>query len=304
MEEKEIMMTIPVEENLEERLDKYLINELDESRTTIAKLIDNEFILVNDKKTSAHYKCRKGDIITVFDGYNEDIEITPENIPIDIVYEDDDIIIVNKASGLVVHPGNGNQTGTLVNALMYHTNNLSDINGEVRPGIVHRIDKDTSGLMVVAKNNKAHQILSDMLSRHEIKRDYIAIVKGEFTSDTATIDAPIGRDKINRKKMAVTADNSKDAITHVKVLKKYKGYTLVKCSLETGRTHQIRVHMAYIGFPIVNDPVYTNDTCTSFGQYLHSTSIDFNHPITGEHLHFEVEPPKEFEEFLSKLEEI
>jgi 23S rRNA pseudouridine1911/1915/1917 synthase len=304
MEEKEIMMTIPVEENLEERLDKYLINELDESRTTIAKLIDNEFILVNDKKTSAHYKCRKGDVITVFDGYNEDIEITPENIPIDIVYEDDDIIIVNKASGLVVHPGNGNQTGTLVNALMYHTNNLSNINGEVRPGIVHRIDKDTSGLMVVAKNNKAHQILSDMLSRHEIKRDYIAIVKGEFTSDTATIDAPIGRDKINRKKMAVTADNSKDAITHVKVLKKYKGYTLVKCSLETGRTHQIRVHMAYIGFPIVNDPVYTNDTCTSFGQYLHSTSIDFNHPITGEHLHFEVEPPKEFEEFLSKLEEI
>jgi len=304
MEEKEIMMTIPVEENLEERLDKYLINELDESRTTIAKLIDNEFILVNDKKTSAHYKCRKGDIITVFDGYNEDIEITPENIPIDIVYEDDDIIIVNKASGMVVHPGNGNQSGTLVNALMYHTNNLSNINGEVRPGIVHRIDKDTSGLIVVAKNNKAHQILSDMLSRHEIKRDYIAIVKGEFTSDTATIDAPIGRDKNNRKKMAVTADNSKDAITHVKVLKKYKGYTLVKCSLETGRTHQIRVHLSYIGFPIVNDPVYTNDTCTSFGQYLHSTSIDFNHPITGEHLHFEVDPPKEFEEFLSKLEEI
>ena len=304
MEEKEIMMTIPVEENLEERLDKYLINELDESRTTIAKLIDNEFILVNDKKTSAHYKCRKGDIITVFDGYNEDIEITPENIPIDIVYEDDDIIIVNKASGMVVHPGNGNQSGTLVNALMYHTNNLSNINGEVRPGIVHRIDKDTSGLIVVAKNNKAHQILSDMLSRHEIKRDYIAIVKGEFTSDTATIDAPIGRDKNNRKKMAVTAENSKDAITHVKVLKKYKGYTLVKCSLETGRTHQIRVHLSYIGFPIVNDPVYTNDTCTSFGQYLHSTSIDFNHPITGEHLHFEVDPPKEFEEFLSKLEEI
>ena len=304
MEEKEIMMTIPVEENLEERLDKYLINELDKSRTTIAKLIDNEFILVNDKKTSAHYKCRKGDIITVFDGYNEDIEITPENIPIDIVYEDDDIIIVNKASGMVVHPGNGNQSGTLVNALMYHTNNLSNINGEVRPGIVHRIDKDTSGLIVVAKNNKAHQILSDMLSRHEIKRDYIAIVKGEFTSDTATIDAPIGRDKNNRKKMAVTAENSKDAITHVKVLKKYKGYTLVKCSLETGRTHQIRVHLSYIGFPIVNDPVYTNDTCTSFGQYLHSTSIDFNHPITGEHLHFEVDPPKEFEEFLSKLEEI
>ena len=183
MEEKEIMMTIPVEENLEERLDKYLINELDESRTTIAKLIDNEFILVNDKKTSAHYKCRKGDIITVFDGYNEDIEITPENIPIDIVYEDDDIIIVNKASGMVVHPGNGNQSGTLVNALMYHTNNLSNINGEVRPGIVHRIDKDTSGLIVVAKNNKAHQILSDMLSRHEIDREYInnQLQKGKYS---------------------------------------------------------------------------------------------------------------------------
>ena len=304
MEEKEIMMIIPVEENLEERLDKYLLTQLDESRTTIAKLIDNEFILVNDKKISAHYKCRQGDVITIYDGYSEDVEIIPEDIPLDIVYEDDDIIIVNKESGMVVHPGNGNQHGTLVNALMYHTNNLSDLNGEVRPGIVHRIDKDTSGLLVVAKNNKAHQVLSDMLSRHEIKRDYIAIIKGEFTSDTATIDAPIGRDKYNRIKMAVTADNSKEAITHVKVLKKYKGYTLVKCSLETGRTHQIRVHMAYIGFPIVNDPLYTNDTCTSFGQYLHSTSIDFNHPITGEHLHFEVDPPKEFEEFLEKQEEL
>jgi 23S rRNA pseudouridine1911/1915/1917 synthase len=293
-------------DNHNTRIDKFVSKWLpDISRSRIQNLITDQYILVNNNVIKSNYKIKEHDVITMIIPKPVDSEILPEDIPLDILYEDDDLLVVNKPKNMVVHPARGHYTNTLVNALMYHCkDNLSGINGELRPGIVHRIDKDTSGLMVVAKNNKAHQILSDMLSRHEIKRDYIAIVKGEFTSDTATIDAPIGRDKINRKKMAVTADNSKDAITHVKVLKKYKGYTLVKCSLETGRTHQIRVHMAYIGFPIVNDPVYTNDTCTSFGQYLHSTSIDFNHPITGEHLHFEVDPPKEFEEFLSKLEEI
>ena len=295
-------MEIEVKENLQ-RIDKYLVDYLDESRSTIAKMIDAEYILVNGKKTKANYIVRENDRITVIDGFIEPLDITPEDIPLDIVYEDNDIIVINKPSGMVVHPGNGNVHGTLVNALMFHTKDLSDINGEVRPGIVHRIDKDTSGLMIVAKNNKAHQVLADALAKHEIKRDYIALLKGEFMSDTATIDAPIGRDKVNRKRMAVTAENSKEAITHLRVITRYKNYTLVRLSLETGRTHQIRVHMNYIGYPVYNDPVYTNDKCTEFGQFLHSTSIDFDHPTTGEHMHFEVDVPKEFQEFIDTLEE-
>ena len=295
-------MEIEVKENLQ-RIDKYLVDYLDESRSTIAKMIDAEYILVNGKKTKANYIVRENDRITVIDGFIEPLDITPEDIPLDIVYEDNDIIVINKPSGMVVHPGNGNVHGTLVNALMFHTKDLSDLNGEVRPGIVHRIDKDTSGLMIVAKNNKVHQVLADALAKHEIKRDYIALLKGEFMSDTATIDAPIGRDKVNRKRMAVTAENSKEAITHLRVITRYKNYTLVRLSLETGRTHQIRVHMNYIGYPVYNDPVYTNDKCTEFGQFLHSTSIDFDHPTTGEHMHFEVDVPKEFQEFIDTLEE-
>ncbi|MDE5630732.1 MAG: RluA family pseudouridine synthase, partial [Bacilli bacterium] len=250
----------------------------------------------------ANYIVKMGDLITVEDGFIEDIDIIPEDIDIDIVYEDDDVIIVNKESGMVVHPGNGNMHSTLVNALLYHTSSLSDVNGEIRPGIVHRIDKDTSGLMIVAKNNKAHNILADSLSRHEIKREYIALLKGEFLSDTATIEAPIGRDKVNRKRMSVTNINSKNAITHLRVIERYKNYTLVRLSLETGRTHQIRVHMDYIGYPVYNDPVYTNDKCSDFGQFLHSTSIDFIHPSTGEEMHFEVDVPKYFKDFIDTLE--
>lgn len=285
------------------RIDKYLAANTEYSRSLIAKMIENEYVLVNGKKTKNNYVLKSGDKIEVKDGFIEPLDVKPENIPLNIVYEDDDIIVLNKESGMVVHPGNGNNDGTLVNALLYHTNALSDVNGEVRPGIVHRIDKDTSGLMVVAKNNKAHEILADALSRHEIKRDYIALLKGEFLSDTATIDAPIGRDKLNRKKMTVTAENSKDAITDMRVLKRYKGYTLVRLSLHTGRTHQIRVHMEYIGYPVYNDPVYTNDKTTEFGQFLHSSSIDFYHPITKEHMHFECELPEYFKEFLDTLEE-
>ncbi len=288
------------EENL--RIDKYLVNYLDYSRSLIAKMIDDEFILVNGNKVKANYVVRKGDKISIKDGYILDTDIEPEDIPINILYEDDDLIIINKESGMVVHPGSGNVSGTLVNALMHHTNNLSDINGDVRPGIVHRIDKDTSGLMVVAKNNKTHEILSDMLSRHEIKREYIALLKGEFMHDTATIDAPIGRDKIDRKKMAVTSDNSKSAITHLTVIERYKGYTLVRLALETGRTHQIRVHMAYIGYPIYNDPVYSGGSCTEFGQFLHSASIDFTHPILKKNMHFEAELPITFKNFIDTLE--
>ena len=285
------------------RIDKYLATNTEYSRSLIAKMVENEYVLVNGKKTKNNYILKTGDKIEIKDGFIEPLDVKPENIPLNIVYEDDDIIVLNKESGMVVHPGNGNNDGTLVNALLYHTNALSDVNGEVRPGIVHRIDKDTSGLMVVAKNNKAHEILADALSKHEIKRDYIALLKGEFLSDTATIDAPIGRDKLNRKKMTVTGENSKDAITDMRVLKRYKGYTLVRLSLHTGRTHQIRVHMEYIGYPVYNDPVYTNDKTTDFGQFLHSASIDFVHPITKEHMHFECELPKYFKEFLDTLEE-
>ena len=285
------------------RIDKYLATNTEYSRSLIAKMVENEYVLVNGKKTKNNYILKSGDKIEIKDGFIEPLDVKPENIPLNIVYEDDDIIVLNKESGMVVHPGNGNNDGTLVNALLYHTNALSDVNGEVRPGIVHRIDKDTSGLMVVAKNNKAHEILADALSKHEIKRDYIALLKGEFLSDTATIDAPIGRDKLNRKKMTVTGENSKDAITDMRVLKRYKGYTLVRLSLHTGRTHQIRVHMEYIGYPVYNDPVYTNDKTTEFGQFLHSASIDFIHPIAKEHMHFECELPKYFKEFLDTLEE-
>lgn len=294
-------MEIEVKENLV-RIDKFLVDYLDESRSTIAKMIDNSFILVNGQKVKANYIVKVGDMISVEDGFIEELDILPEDIKIDIVYEDDDIIIVNKESGMVVHPGNGNTHGTLVNALLNHTESLSDVNGEIRPGIVHRIDKDTSGLMIVAKNNKAHTILAESLARHEIKRDYIALLKGEFLSDTATIDAPIGRDKVNRKRMAVTSINSKEAITHMRVIERYKNYTLVRLSLETGRTHQIRVHMDYIGYPVYNDPVYTNDKCSDFGQFLHSTSIDFVHPTTKEKMHFEVDVPEYFKNFINSLE--
>ncbi len=295
-------MKITVEENTT-RIDKYLTGYLDESRSSIDKMIDAGFIKVNGNTVNTHYVPKTGDEITVEGGFKEEVDIKPEKMDLDIIYEDNDVLVINKPSGLVVHPGAGNQNGTLVNGLMAHTEDLSDINGEVRPGIVHRIDKDTTGLMIVAKNNKAHEVLSDALSRHEIKRDYLAIVKGEFPSDTATIDAPIGRDEVNRKKMAVTSKNSKDAITHLRVVKRFKGYTLVRLSLETGRTHQIRVHMSYIGYPIVNDPLYGTGEATEYGQFLHSTSIDFIHPTTKENMHFEIDMPKEFKEFLSTLEE-
>ena len=298
-------MNIVVEnEDYLQRIDKYLSDYLDESRSTIVKMMDSEFILVNGKKVKPSYIVNIGDKIEVKDGFKEEIVHKPVNIPLDIIYEDDDLIVLNKKSGMVVHPGNGNETNTLVNALMYHTNNLSDVNGDIRPGIVHRIDKDTSGLMIVAKNNSTHIKLAEALSKHEIKREYLALLKGEFKSDTATIDAPIGRDVNNRKKMAVTSTNSKNAITHLRTIKRYHNYTLVRLSLETGRTHQIRVHMNYIGYPIYNDPVYTNDPCTEFGQFLHSTSIDFIHPTTNKPMHFEVDLPLEFKNFLDTLEEI
>lgn len=284
-----------------ERLDKYLSENTDFSRALIQKMIDDGFVLVNGKVLKANYRLKENDVILVKDGYIKETTVAPENIKLDIVFEDENLMIINKPSGMVVHPGNGNSEHTLVNALMGYTKNLSTSNGEFRPGIVHRIDKDTSGLIIVAKNDKAHELLAEGFKNKTITREYIALVVGEIKTDTGTIDAPIGRDKNERKRMCVTDINSKKAITHFTVLKRYKGYTLLRLKLETGRTHQIRVHMKYIGHPVVNDPVYTNENATSFGQFLHSYLVDFEEPITKEHLHFEVPVPKEFKDFLNTL---
>ena len=287
-----------------ERLDKYLAKETEYSRATISKMLEAEYISVNNKIEKPSYKVRENDIIEIKDGFIEETDIKATEMNLDIVYEDDDLIVINKPSGLVVHPGSGNYDNTLVNGLMHYTNNLSNINGEERPGIVHRIDKDTSGLLIVAKNNKTHAILTEYFKDHQnIKREYIALVVGEFPHESATIDAPIGRDPKDRKKMAVIKDNSKEAVTHIKVLKKYKGYTLISCILETGRTHQIRVHLNYIGYPIYNDPVYNTKKSTEFGQFLHSAKMDFIHPITKEKMHFEAPLPKYFQEFINSLEQ-
>lgn len=295
-------MLITVKE-ANERLDKYLANNTDYSRSTIIKMLDGGFINVNNKQEKASYKVRESDIIEIKDGFTEETDIVPVKMDIDIVYEDEDLMVINKQSGLVVHPGSGNYDNTLVNGLMHYTNELSDINGEERPGIVHRIDKDTSGLLLVAKNNKAHAILTEYFKNHEnIKREYIALLCGVFPHDSATIDAPIGRDPKDRKRMTVTAENSKEAITHMKVLKKYKDFTLVSCILDTGRTHQIRVHMNYIGYPIYNDPVYNTKKATEFGQFLHSYKMDFIHPITKKEMHFESPLPKTFQDFIDSLD--
>lgn len=284
------------------RIDKYIASVTDFSRAYVSKLISDDKIKLNDRSVKSSFLVNEGDIINIENEKLEEKDITAENIDLDIVYEDEYLMIINKKSGMVVHPGAGNYNHTLVNALKYYTDNLSDID-DFRPGIVHRIDKDTSGLMVVAKDNKTHELLSLMFSKKEVHRKYIALLKGEFKYDTADIDAPIGRDKNNRQKMTITEDHSRSAVTHLRVIKRYKNFTLASLELETGRTHQIRVHMAYIGYPIYNDPVYTNDKCTSFGQFLHSSSIDFIHPITKKNMHFECELPSEFSNFLSTLEE-
>lgn len=287
----------------DERLDKYLAKKMDYSRTYLMELIKEGKILVNEKPAKASYKVKNGDVIKVLDeDLKKEEDIKPVEMDLNIVYEDDDIMVIDKPSGLVVHPGSGNKNNTLVNGLMYYTNNLSDANGEERLGIVHRIDKDTSGLLLVAKSNRAHNILAEEFKNHTIKREYLALLTGVFPHNTATIDAPIGRDTTDRKKMTVTDINAKNAITHLETIKRYKEYTLVKCILETGRTHQIRVHTKYIGYPIYNDPVYTNKYATEFGQFLHSYTMEFDHPITKKHLKFKSELPEYFSDFLDKLD--
>ena len=283
------------------RLDKYLIDKCDMSRSKIQKLINDEKVLVNDKIAKASYSVKVDDLIVILESDDEVSEILPEDIPLDIVYEDEYLLVVNKPSGMVVHPAVGNYQHTLVNALMYHCNsNLSQVNGNIRPGIVHRIDADTSGLLVVAKNDNVHNDLAKQISDKSVVRRYICLVQGVILEDSATVDAPIGRDRNNRKKMCVTSDNSKDSVTHLKVIERYKDSTLIECNLETGRTHQIRVHMDYIKHPVVNDPVYGYNKLDDkdFGQMLHAKELGFVHPVTKEFLDFVVDPPKKFVEIL------
>ena len=294
------MNVINVIDNDGIRIDKYLLDKLDISRNKIQKLINDNNILVNGKSVKASYIVRVDDLIECDFEYKEKIDILPEDIPLDIVYEDDDLLVVNKPSGMVVHPAVGNYSHTLVNALMYYCNNLSQVNGVIRPGIVHRIDADTSGLLLVAKNDIAHVDLAKQISEKSVKREYITLVDGVIKEDTATIDAPIGRDVKNRKKMCVTADNSKDAITNIRVIERYKNSTLITCSLLTGRTHQIRVHMNYIGHSVINDPVYGSKKLVDplFGQMLHARKIGFVHPRTHEYMEFSCEPPEKFLDIL------
>ena len=283
------------------RIDKYLSEEIDYSRELITKMLKDGYILVNKKIVKPSYKIKINDKVFIDEEHTYEQDINPVEMPLNIVYEDNDIMVIDKPSGLVVHPGAGNFNNTLVNGLKYYTDNLSDIGGDERVGIVHRLDKDTSGLMLVAKTNEAHQILADDFKHKRVYREYYALIKGVFPSDTAHIDAPIGRSKQNFNKMEVRADG-KEARTNLKVLKRYKDYTLVSLVLETGRTHQIRVHLSYIGYPIYNDPVYTKDKTTEFGQFLHSKVIRFTHPITHKKMEFESKLPEEFQNFLDNLD--
>lgn len=294
-------MNLKIVSESKERIDKYLINKLETSRSKIQRMIDTSNILVNNKKIKSSYILKENDEITINEDYNEQIDIIPENIPLDIIYEDEYLLVVNKPSGMVVHPAPGNYRNTLVNALMYHCNNLSKVNGTIRPGIVHRIDADTSGLLLVAKTDEVHNDLAKQITEKSVLRKYLALVQGQILETTATIDAPIGRDKNERKKMAITDINSKNAITHIKVLERYKKATLIECTLETGRTHQIRVHLNYINHPVVNDPVYGYKKLDdlAFGQMLHAKTIGFIHPITKKYLEFNAEPPKRFIEILN-----
>ena len=281
------------------RLDNYLAEVMEVSRSQVTKMIKAKEVLVNDKVVKPGFMLKEDDSIVV--NHVDEEGVKPEKMDLDIVYEDDDAIVVNKANGVVVHPGAGNHSGTLVNGLLYHTK-LSDVNGDVRPGIVHRIDAYTTGLLMIAKNNRAHEILAKELAEKKTYRKYVALVWGVIESDTGEIDAPIGRSKNDRKKMAVRADG-KEAITHFKVLKRYDKATLIELRLETGRTHQIRVHMNYIGHPVVNDSVYGNRKLfDDTGQCLHAKELGFVHPTTGEYMQFDSELPECFTNILKKFE--
>lgn len=290
-------------EGNEIRIDAYLASTTEYSRSKIEKAFKDKLVLVNDKPVKKSYILKPNDKITLPELKEEELSLEPINMNLDIVYEDDDVIVVNKPNHLVVHPAPGNPTNTLVNGLLYHSKNLSNINGEFRPGIVHRIDADTTGLLMVAKNDFAHASLAKQLEEKTTKRVYQALVWGVIKEDTAKIDAPIGRSEQDRKKMTVTDVNAKEAVTNLRVLKRFKNATLVELILETGRTHQIRVHMNYIGHPVINDPVYGNrKIIDDSGQCLHAKDLGFIHPRTNKELYFTSELPKCFTNILEKLE--
>lgn len=277
------------------RIDVFLMEKTDYSRTKVQSLIKDKKVKANGICVKASYRVKKNDNIEYEEYQEKEMSAEPMNIPLDIIYEDDDVIVVNKQNGMVVHPAIGNESGTLVNALLFHSKNLSDINGEFRPGIVHRIDAYTTGLLVVAKNNKAHELLAKQLEDKTTYRKYLALVWGVLPSETGTIDAPIGRDSKDRKKMAVTDKNARDAVTHFKVIERFKKATLIEVKLETGRTHQIRVHMDYIGHPVVNDPVYgRRKIIDETGQCLHAYELGFVHPKTNQYMKFTCQTPECF----------
>ncbi|MEK4382676.1 RluA family pseudouridine synthase [Aeribacillus sp. FSL K6-2848] len=294
---------VVTEKEEHERIDKFLSNKNENwSRTSVQNWIKDGIVSVNEKSVKANYKCQTGDVITVSVPEPEELDVKPEPMELDIYYEDEDVIVVNKPRGMVVHPAPGHTSGTLVNGLLYHCKDLSGINGVLRPGIVHRIDKDTSGLLMVAKNDYAHESLANQLMEKRVERRYKAIVHGVIPHDHATIDAPIGRDPKDRQKMTVTKTNSKEAVTHFHVLERFSDFTYIECRLETGRTHQIRVHMKYIGFPLAGDPKYgPKKTLPIRGQALHAGVLGFEHPRTKEFLKFEAPLPEEFEKILQML---
>ncbi|MGD7060126.1 RluA family pseudouridine synthase [Bacillus altitudinis] len=291
------------EEQTSERLDKFLsMTEPEWSRTQVQQWVKDGLIEVNGKQVKANYKVQAGDQIKVEIPDPEALDVEAESMDLDIYYEDEDVLVVNKPRGMVVHPAPGHVTGTLVNGLMAHCNDLSGINGVMRPGIVHRIDKDTSGLLMVAKNDMAHESLVNQLVAKTVTRKYTAVVHGIIQHDTGTIDAPIGRDKKDRQSMTVTKENAKQAITHFDVLERFQDFTVVECRLETGRTHQIRVHMKYIGYPLAGDPKYGPRKTVDFnGQLLHAGVLGFDHPRTGEYMEFTAPIPADMQAFIDSL---
>ena len=286
------------------RLDAFLAGQMEKTRSSVQKLIEEGNVRVNGSPAGKNTRLREGDRVEAVEPPPEVLDVTPQNIPLDIVYEDGDLLVVNKPKGMVVHPAPGNPDDTLVNALLYHCGgSLSGINGVIRPGIVHRIDKDTSGLLIVAKNDRAHQSLAEQIAVHSFTRIYNAVVYGNLKTEEGTISAPLGRHPADRKRMAVLSSGGREAVTHYRVLERFSGFTLVECRLETGRTHQIRVHMAHIGHPVAGDPVYGPKKCITelHGQCLHARVIGFVHPTTGEYLEFDSGLPPYFQQFLSKL---
>ena len=294
---------IIAEEQAGQRADVGLALLLDITRSNMQRLLEDGRAVKGAKVLKANYKLKAGDEIVVTLPEPQPLDTQPENIPLDIIYEDEDVIVVNKARGMVVHPAAGNYSGTLVNALLYHCKNLSGINGVIRPGIVHRLDKDTSGIMICAKNDEAHLSLSQQIQAKTARRTYLAVVRGNIKTDSGTIETQIARDKVDRKKMAVVKENGREAITDYEVVERFGKYTLVRCKLRTGRTHQIRVHMEYLGYPLVGDPKYS-PMKTPFaikGQALHSQTLEFTHPRTGERMRFEAPLPEDMQKIITRL---